>query len=235
MEQILKIAKRVIFVTYIVILHVFAIFYIGENIVPRYIFSPTAGTEPVVDPTEPTKIPTPLPVPSVIAPDLSPLPTPVSESFVTVDGPVDKLVIPVAGVKRNQLIDTYNDSRSEERVHNAIDIAAPPGTPVLAAADGEIVKFHDSVAGGITIYQVSADRKYVYYYAHLQRRADGIVEKQSVKRGTVIGYVGDSGNAGAGNFHLHFSIGILTEPSRFFDAANINPYPLLMEGIEVPQ
>lgn len=231
----MKIAKRIIFVTYIVILHVFAVFYIGENIVPRYFFSPVTDAEPVIDPTAPTKIPTPLPVPSVIAPELSPLPTPVSQPTAPVEGPADKLVIPVAGVKRNQLIDTYNDSRSEERVHNAIDIAAPPGTPVLAAADGEIVKFHDSVAGGITIYQVSADKKYVYYYAHLQRRADGIAEKQSIKRGTVIGYVGDSGNAGAGNFHLHFSIGILTEPSRFFDAVNINPYPLLTEGIEVPQ
>ena len=146
-----------------------------------------------------------VPIPSV--PEIStPSPTPETVQIPAVEYPSDQLMIPVKGIKRDQLQDTFNDARSEGREHNAIDIMAPQGTPVVAAADGEIAKFFDSDRGGITIYQYSANKKLVYYYAHLQRRADQISEKQFVKRGTVIGYVGDTGNAGAGNFHLHFSI-----------------------------
>ncbi|MEO6588322.1 MAG: M23 family metallopeptidase, partial [Pyrinomonadaceae bacterium] len=123
--------------------------------------------------------------------------------------------------------------RSEGRVHNAIDIMAAHGTPVVAAADGEIAKFFESHLGGITVYQYSASKKLIYYYAHLQRRSDQISEKQFVKRGTVIGYVGDTGNAGAGNFHLHFSIYEIEKPERYWEGNNLNPYPLLKNGIEV--
>ncbi len=139
----------------------------------------------------------------------------------------DKLIIPVAGVKPAELRDTFNDARSEGRVHDAIDIMAAQGTPVLAAADGEIARFFDSERGGITIYQFSRDKKLMYYYAHLQSRADEIQEHQFVRQGTVIGYVGDTGNAGAGNFHLHFAIWIITDPKRYWDGTNINPYDLL--------
>ena len=136
----------------------------------------------------------------------------------------DKLIIPVAGVKSENLVDTFKDARSENRVHDAIDIPAAGGTPVLAATDGEIARFHDSERGGITIYQYSRDKKLIYYYAHLQRRADGLQDRQFVKQGTVIGYVGDTGNAGAGNFHLHFAIWIITDPKRYWEGANLNPY-----------
>jgi murein DD-endopeptidase MepM/ murein hydrolase activator NlpD len=125
------------------------------------------------------------------------------------------------------LRDTFKDARSEGRVHDAIDIMAPMGAPVLAAADGEIARFFDSEKGGITIYQFSADKKLIYYYAHLQRRADTIQEHQFVKQGTVIGYVGDTGNAGAGNTHLHFAVWTVTDPKRYWDGTNINPYTLL--------
>ena len=141
-------------------------------------------------------------------------------------------MIPVKGVKRQDLQDTFTDARSEDRVHNAIDIPAPQGTPVVAAADGEIVKFHDSDKGGITIYQYSRDRRTVYYYAHLQSRADGLKEGDFVNRGMIIGYVGDTGNAVKGNYHLHFSIIILGELNRYWEGTNINPYPLLMEAVE---
>ncbi len=154
--------------------------------------------------------------------------------YTNISGPADKLLIPVAGIKLGDLQDTYTQSRAGGRVHNAIDIMAAGGTPVLAAADGEIAKFFDSEAGGTTIYQRSADRKFVYYYAHLQRRAEGVREGMTVKRGTVIGYVGDSGNAGAGNYHLHFSIIIPDSAGGFWNGTNINPYPLLKEGIEAP-
>lgn len=144
----------------------------------------------------------------------------------------EKLLIPVVGIKKSDLRDTYNDARSEGRVHNAIDIMANGGTPVVAAADGEIAKFFDSKLGGITIYQFSVDKKRVYYYAHLQKRADNLTEHEFVKQGAVIGYVGDTGNAGAGNYHLHFEISLLNDPKKYWEAAPINPYPILKDGIE---
>jgi murein DD-endopeptidase MepM/ murein hydrolase activator NlpD len=145
------------------------------------------------------------------------------ESFV---GQVN-LVIPVLGVKPEQLLDTFADARSEGRSHDAIDIAAPAGTPVIAASEGEVVKLFQSEKGGITIYQLSPDKKLVFYYAHLQRYADGIHEGKYVRQGEVVAYVGDTGNAGAGNYHLHFSIATITDPKRHWDGTNINPYPLL--------
>ena len=140
-----------------------------------------------------------------------------------------KLIIPVAGVKPDQLLDTFADARSEGRVHDAIDIPAAAGTSVLAAADGEIVKLFQSERGGTTIYQLSSDRKLVFYYAHLQRYADGLAVGKFVKQGEVIAYVGDTGNAGTGNFHLHFSIAIVADPKRYWEGTNINPYPLLRQ------
>ena len=138
-----------------------------------------------------------------------------------------KLVIPVAGVRPEQLLDTFSDSRSEGRVHDAIDIPAPVGTPVYAVADGEIVRLFQSDRGGTTIYQLSVDKKLVFYYAHLQRYADGIADGKFVRQGEVIGFVGDTGNAGVGNYHLHFSIAIVSDPKRYWEGVNINPYPLL--------
>jgi murein DD-endopeptidase MepM/ murein hydrolase activator NlpD len=154
--------------------------------------------------------------------------------YTALSAPPEALLIPVAGVKRKDLQDTYTQSRSGGRVHNAIDIIAPEGTPVVAVADGTIAKLFDSQMGGITVYQWSADKKFVYYYAHLQRRADGLQEKAVVKRGQLIGYVGDSGNAGTGNFHLHFSITVPADSTRHWDGEEINPYPVLIRGIEVP-
>ena len=141
-------------------------------------------------------------------------------------------MIPVKGVRRDQLQDNFSLPRGEGRTHDAIDIMAPVGTPVLAATDGQIVKFFDSNAGGITIYQLSADKKLIFYYAHLQRRADNVKELDQVTRGTVIGYVGDTGNAGFGNYHLHFAISEAQDPKRFWSGIPINPYPILMKGIE---
>lgn len=138
-----------------------------------------------------------------------------------------KLVVPVVGVRSDQLLDTFTDARSEGRSHDAIDIPAPAGTPVVAAADGEIVKLFESERGGTTIYQLSPDKKLIFYYAHLQGYAEGLVAGKFVKQGEVIAYVGDTGNAGAGNYHLHFSISIVPDPKRYWEGTNINPYPLL--------
>jgi murein DD-endopeptidase MepM/ murein hydrolase activator NlpD len=84
-----------------------------------------------------------------------------------------------------------------------------------------------SERGGTTIYQLSADKKLIFYYAHLQQYAPGLVEGMFVKQGQVIAYVGDTGNAGAGNYHLHFSIAVTSDPKRYWEGTNINPYPLL--------
>jgi murein DD-endopeptidase MepM/ murein hydrolase activator NlpD len=138
-----------------------------------------------------------------------------------------KLIIPVQGVRAEQLLDTFMDARTEGRVHDAIDIPAPAGTPVLAVADGEIARLFQSERGGITVYQYSADKRLIYYYAHLQGYADGLAPGKFVRQGEIIAYVGDTGNAGAGNYHLHFSISVIPNPARYWEGTNINPYPLL--------
>lgn len=139
-----------------------------------------------------------------------------------------RLLLPVQGVRAEELRDTFSDSRSEGRVHDAIDIMAPRNSPVLAAADGRVVKLFRSARGGITLYQLaSADEHIVLYYAHLERYADGLSEGHLARRGETIAYVGDTGNASPGNTHLHFQIYRVADPGRFYTGDNINPYPLL--------
>jgi murein DD-endopeptidase MepM/ murein hydrolase activator NlpD len=199
-------------------------------------FSPLQNQSPAITPEpEPSPSPTVTAGPSPGEVAAAPSPPELQETASppeAVPGFVGKLhlIIPVAGVSASQLRDTFDDARSEGRVHDAIDIPAASGTPVLAVADGEIVKLFQSDKGGTTIYQVSADKKLIYYYAHLQRYADGLAEGQSVRQGTVIAYVGDTGNAGTGNYHLHFSIAVVADPKRYWEGVNINPYPLLRGG-----
>ncbi|GAB3061640.1 M23 family metallopeptidase [Stenotrophomonas tumulicola] len=139
----------------------------------------------------------------------------------------NRLLLPVQGVQPSQLSDTFTDARSAGRVHDAIDIMASEGTPVLAVADGHIEKLFDSERGGITIYQFDPDGLHCYYYAHLQRYADGLAEKKQVKRGDVIGYVGSSGNANPDAPHLHFEVHLLGPEKQWWKGESINPYPLL--------
>jgi murein DD-endopeptidase MepM/ murein hydrolase activator NlpD len=186
---------------------------------------PTNNSESAVStPIQPTPEASPaLPVPASPA-----LPVPTSPALPTPEGALpNNLIIPVAGVRPDQLRDTFSESRSEGRVHDAIDIAAPLGTPVLAAADGAIIKLFHSERGGTTIYQLSTDQKFIYYYAHLDRYAEGLTEGRFAKQGETIAYVGDSGNAGAGNYHLHFSVALVSDPKRYWQGMNVNPYPLL--------
>ncbi|MDQ3388954.1 MAG: M23 family metallopeptidase, partial [Gemmatimonadota bacterium] len=106
-------------------------------------------------------------------------------------------------------------------------IHAPRGTPVLAVADGSILRLHGGSRGGNSIYHLDADGFTRYYYAHLDRYAAGLRPGQKVKEGEVIGYVGDSGNASPGDFHLHFSVAVLRDARRWWEGTNLNPYPLL--------
>ena len=195
------------------------VFLVILALVSIAIRSRTTPTLPALNlpPNEPVAVGTPLPPPPPVSP------TPSTSNFV---GTAD-LIIPVAGVRPDQLIDTFDAARSEGRVHDAIDIPAAAETPVLAAADGKIQKLFQSERGGTTIYQLSADQKMIFYYAHLSHYADGLAEGDLVHQGQVIAYVGDTGNAGTGNYHLHFSIATVTDPKRYWEGTNINPYPLL--------
>lgn len=139
------------------------------------------------------------------------------------------LTIPVQGVRAEQLSDTYTDARAGgARRHDAIDIMAPAGTPVLAVEDGRIAKlFFSQGGGGITIYQFDPGEQYAYYYAHLERYADGLQEGQAVRRGQLIGYVGSSGNASPSAPHLHFAIFKLGPEKQWWKGEALNPYPVL--------
>ncbi len=137
------------------------------------------------------------------------------------------IIMPVQGFDAHNLHDTFDDKRVGHR-HEALDIMAPRGTPVLAADDGKVTKLFRSVAGGITIYQEDPSGRYVYYYAHLDRYAGGLAEGQAVKRGEVIGYVGSTGNAPANAPHLHFTIFELGPDKRWWKGRAVNPFPYLM-------
>ncbi|MBB5673067.1 M23 family metallopeptidase [Xanthomonas arboricola] len=137
------------------------------------------------------------------------------------------LLIPVQGIGSGQLQDTFTDARSEGRVHDAIDILAPTGTPVIAVADGTVEKLFKSERGGLTVYQFDPNGTYCYYYAHLERYADGLAEKQAIKRGQVIGYVGSTGNADPAAPHLHFEIHRLGPEKQWWKGEVLNPYPVL--------
>jgi peptidoglycan LD-endopeptidase LytH len=143
------------------------------------------------------------------------------------DGESAGLLVPVDGVSRSQLHDTYNQARSEGRTHHAIDIHAPRGTPAVAVANATVLKLHQGSRGGTAVYLLDDDGRTRYYYAHLDAYAQGLHEGQRVERGEVIGYVGDTGNAAPGDYHLHFSIAILDDASRWWEGRNLNPYDVL--------
>ena len=151
------------------------------------------------------------------------MPVPAADTAVSGTG----LLIPVQGISGSQLQDTFTDARSEGRVHDAIDILAPTGTPIVAVADGTIEKLFNSERGGLTVYQFDPDGTYCYYYAHLERYADGLAEKQSIKRGQIIGYVGSTGNADPAAPHLHFEIHRLGPEKQWWKGDVLNPYPVL--------
>jgi len=146
----------------------------------------------------------------------------------TIVGP-SGLAIPVAGVRPEQLSDTYSQARAGgARVHDAIDIMAARGTPVIAAAEGTVEKlFFSNGGGGITAYVRSPDRAWIYYYAHLEGYAPGLAEGQHVRRGDPIGFVGSTGNANPAGPHLHFAIARMGPADRWSQGAPVNPYPLL--------
>lgn len=138
-----------------------------------------------------------------------------------------RLELPVEGVSRDQLRDSFDERRSGVRRHEALDIMAPRGTPVRAVEDGRVAKLFRSVAGGLTIYVFDPAEMFAYYYAHLDRYGAGLKEGQVVRRGDVIGYVGSTGNASDDAPHLHFAIFQLGSERRWWQGDAINPFPVL--------
>jgi murein DD-endopeptidase MepM/ murein hydrolase activator NlpD len=137
------------------------------------------------------------------------------------------LEIPVQGIRSEDLVRSFDDERSGRRTHQAIDILAPRHTPVLAVEDGTVARLFNSRAGGITLYQFDPSGRFCYYYAHLDRYADGLKEGGQVRKGQVIGYVGTSGNAPKDTPHLHFAVFRLTAEKRWWEGTPIDPYDVL--------
>lgn len=137
-----------------------------------------------------------------------------------------QLVVPVQGVKPADLHDSYTEARGG-RVHEALDIAAPRGTPVVSAADGRVLKLHESAAGGHMIYAADSSNRFVLLYAHLDGYAPGLAAGMPVHRGQLLGYVGTSGNANPATPHLHFGVARARPSVWWWRGVPVNPYPLL--------
>ncbi len=138
------------------------------------------------------------------------------------------LLVPVQGIAREKLHDTFGDPRGGgTRPHQALDIMAPRNTPVLAVENGKIRKLFTSDQGGLTIYQFDPSETYAYYYAHLQRYTDGLKDAQTLRKGQVIGYLGTTGNAGPDSPHLHFAIVRLTPEKKWWKGDPLNPFEVL--------
>lgn len=135
---------------------------------------------------------------------------------------VSGLIVPVEGVEAGDLRDSFTAARSGGRTHHAIDIGAPAGTPVLAATDGTISRMTWNRLGGRTLYLASDDGRHEFYYAHLDSYADGLEVGRHVRRGDVLGGVGQTGNARSP--HLHFQVLDRADGGR---GTPVNPYILL--------
>lgn len=149
------------------------------------------------------------------------------------DAPAEwALIVPIAGVDPASLHSSWGEARGGgKRGHQGLDIMAPEGTPVIAASDGTVEKLYFSQGGGgVTLYQRAAGGRWMLYYAHLRGYAPRIVEGQAVRAGETIGYVGDTGNAGAGNYHLHFAVARMAPGEGWWQGTPVDPYPLLAGG-----
>lgn len=133
------------------------------------------------------------------------------------------LFIPVRGISRSDIEDTFGAPRPDGRVHEGLDVFAPQGTPVFAIASGYVVRRGQSGLGGNYVYIIGAGGKR-YYYAHLSHFAPGLRVGMPVTVETVLGYVGNTGNASTTPSHLHFGV---------YGQGAENPYELLVER-EIP-
>lgn len=141
---------------------------------------------------------------------------------------VGTLTFPVAGLDGSRLTDSYGDARDGgDRRHNAIDIMAPRGTPVLSVQDGRVLRLSTSARGGTTVYATDETGRFVFYYAHLDRYHPRLRDGQRIARGDTLGYVGTTGNAPQSVPHLHFQLMRMPSDGRYGDGEPLNPYTLL--------
>ena len=138
------------------------------------------------------------------------------------------MAVPVAGMTASELQDTFDEGRSSGRVHRALDILAPRGTPVVAADSGRVLRISVNSLGGNTIYATDPLGRVVYYYAHLDRYRDGLVQGATIARGDTLGFVGTTGNAPKDTPHLHFQVMRMPADGKYWDGEAINPYPLFL-------
>lgn len=139
---------------------------------------------------------------------------------------MQRLLIPVPGVKWSELQDSFNDKRGE-RIHHALDIMAPRGTPVLSVEGGTLLKLHSSVPGGLTAYAADPTRRYIYMYGHLDSYNPALREGQALARGDTIGFVGSTGNAAAAGPHLHFAMSRNDDMTKWWKGEPVDPRPLM--------
>jgi len=214
-----------------------AILFVALQDVPDKPATEVAATAPAAPGIPASQIegqlpPAPVVVPNLEDADLPLRPTPDANAAAGSAAPTTmpgKLLVPVQGIKSAQLTDTFYQPRGEQRQHEALDIMAPTGTPVVAVADGKVAKLFHSKPGGLTVYQFDPTGQFAYYYAHLDRYADGIAEGMEVKRGTLIGYVGVTGNSDPNAPHLHFAVVALTPEKQWWKGTPLNPFPLMSD------
>jgi len=144
------------------------------------------------------------------------------------------LVLPVAGIRPDQLSDSFDEPRDGSRRHRAIDILAPRGTPVLAADDGHVLRVSWNSAGGNTVYATDTESRIVYYYAHLDHYHESIVAGMPISKGDTIGFVGTTGNAPKDIPHLHFQIMRMPHDGKYWNGEPINPFSILRGEGERP-
>jgi peptidoglycan LD-endopeptidase LytH len=142
----------------------------------------------------------------------------------TGDGPNGHLRMPIDGIDIESFKGGFDERRGSDRPHEAVDVLSPRNTPVHAVENGTIAKLFYSKAGGLTIYQFDPSGRFCYYYAHLERYADGLHDGQTIAQGDVIGYVGTSGNAPANTPHLHFAVFELKGDRKWWQGTAVDPY-----------
>jgi peptidoglycan LD-endopeptidase LytH len=191
-----------------------------------------AGRQYSAQPQTPVMAPAPAPVPHK-----SELPSTINgaDRTATADRRMDDsppaelfgkhLTLPVQGYDPARLVDTFSQARGS-RVHEALDIMAPRGTPVIAADEGNVVKLFNSKLGGITVYQFDDSGTWCYYYGHLDRYAEGLKEGMLLRKGEVLGYVGSTGDASPDAPHLHFAIFRLGPQKHWWEGTAVDPFPL---------
>ena len=169
-------------------------------------------------------------VPATPAPGAAPVRLPSGVSRDDYDYLLSRhLRIPVVNVRLERIPDSFHDARDGKRVHGAVDIMAPRGTPVIAADDGRVLKLRKGGAGGITVYAVDPRERFVYYYAHLDRYRKGLAEGEAVEKGDTIGFVGTTGNAPRDVPHLHFQVMRMPSDGKWWAGVPVNPRPLFVE------